>query len=354
MSCTGSHSNNQQLGEVSVTTKFFYDLTPDKILRAVEALGVRCTGRVLQLNSMENRVYEVELDIAPSSVTNPSERFLVVKFYRPGRWTEAQILEEHAFLFDLEGDEIPVIAPLRFDDDRSLHAEAESGIWYCVFPKAGGRSPDELSDDQLDQVGRLLARIHMVGARHPAVARMKLTPQTYGLSNLEYLLGSGALPAEVAPHYEAVVRQLVGLISPWFTDVAVQRIHGDCHLGNLIWGRSGMSFVDFDDMVVGPCVQDIWLMLPGRDGEARRQLRRMLGGYEQMRAFDRQQLRLIEPLRGLRLIHYSAWVARRWEDPAFPRTFPHFGSNQYWREQLADLSEILVLCQEQPFLFAEQ
>ncbi len=345
-------ASNQHLGDQSATTQYFYEVTPERILRAVEALGVACTGRVLQLNSMENRVYEVELDIDPDSVSSPSERFLVVKFYRPGRWSREQILEEHRFLFDLRQEDIPVVAPLRFSDGESLHTEKDSGILYCLFPKAGGRSPDELKDDQLDQLGRLLARVHMVGGRSESPSRLRLTPETYGLRNATFLAQSGALPAEISAAYQSVVQQLVDLCTPWFQEARTQRVHGDCHLGNVIWGREGLCFVDFDDMVVAPCVQDVWLMLPGRDEEARRQLGRILRAYETMRAFDHSEIRLIEPLRGLRLVHYSAWVARRWEDPAFPRSFPHFGSNQYWREQLSDISEIVQISRADPYYFS--
>jgi Ser/Thr protein kinase RdoA (MazF antagonist) len=165
------------------------------------------------------------------------------------------------------------------------------------------------------------------------------------------LISTRVLPPEIEKSYSAVVDSICQISGEWFKEAATQRIHGDCHLGNVIWGREGFFMVDFDDMVIGPCVQDMWLLIPGRDEEARRQLRLMLTAYEQLRAFDQRELRLIEPLRALRLVHYAAWVARRWQDPAFPRSFPHFGSNQYWREQLADLQEILQLIQDDPYLF---
>ena len=336
----------------SPATQFFYEITPERILRAVETLGVRCTGRVLQLNSMENRVYEVELDVDdPDSLTSPSQRFRIIKFYRPGRWTKEQILEEHKFLADLRSDDIPVIAPLTFGDGETLHLEKDSGIWYTIFPKAGGRSPDELTNEQLERVGRLLARMHQAGKRRDAPHRVRLTPEAYGRFNVQYLISTRVLPPEIEKSYSAVVDSICQISGEWFKEAATQRIHGDCHLGNVIWGREGFFMVDFDDMVIGPCVQDMWLLIPGRDEEARRQLRLMLTAYEQLRAFDQRELRLIEPLRALRLVHYAAWVARRWQDPAFPRSFPHFGSNQYWREQLADLQEILQLIQDDPYLF---
>lgn len=328
------------------STKFFHELTPDRILDAVErSLGVRCTGRAMALNSMENRVYELELEL-DELPRNPSARFRIAKFYRPGRWSETQIREEHQFLADLQELEIPAVAPLPFVDGDTLHRLPDVGLWYAVFPKIGGRSPDELSDEQLAQVGRLLARMHNVGASRPAPHRIALTPETYGLANLRYLVGSNALPPELRTSFVTTVESICALTAPWFAAAGQQRIHGDCHLGNLLSGREGLFFVDFDDMVRGPAVQDLWLLVPGRDEEAQRQLQVMIAAYEMMRPFDRRSLRLIEALRALRFVHFSAWIAKRWQDPAFPRAFPHFGSERYWGEQLADLREQLGLLQD--------
>ena len=327
-------------------TRYFYELTPDRILDAVEgSTGCRCTGRALALNSMENRVYEleIELDTPPST---PSERFLIAKFYRPGRWSEAQIREEHAFLLELAELEIPVVAPNRFVDGDTLHKMKDADLWYAVFPKIGGRSPDELGDDQLAQVGRLLARIHNVGASKRAEHRMALTPETYGLANLKHLLDAKILPPNIASTYAATVEQICSLSAPWFAAATHHRIHGDCHMGNLLMAREQLFFVDFDDMVTGPAMQDLWLLIPGRDHYAQRQLSIMIEAYSSMRTFDHQSLRLIEPLRALRFVHFSAWIGRRWQDPAFPRAFPQFGSQSYWEEQLRDLQEQLSLIQE--------
>jgi len=322
-------------------TKYFYDLTPDRILSAVEAAGVRCTGRCLPLNSMENRVYEVEIEVADeTSIRSPADRFRVVKFYRPGRWSRVQLEEEHRFLLDLEAAEIPVVAPLRFDDGETLRSMPGIDIFYAVFPKMGGRNPDELSGEQLNWIGRLLARIHTVGAGRPAPHRLRLTPQTYGLDNLAFLLESGAIPPELQRSYRDLVEQACTIMTPWFEGLGVQRIHGDCHFGNIVWASAGPFFVDFDDMVVGPPVQDIWLIAPGRDEQ---QLEALLAGYEQMRQFDRSTLRLIEPLRTLRFIHFSAWIARRWKDPAFQRVFTSWGTQAYWVEQIADLRDQLEI-----------
>ncbi len=323
-------------------TRFFFELTPDKVLDAVEATGLRCTGRCIALNSFENRVYDVELEEEP--VTLWSNR-RVAKFYRPGRWTREQILEEHEFLLDLAAAEIPAIAPVRFQDGTTLR-QAESGIWYALFPKVGGRAPDELRDDQLEMIGRLLARIHNVGASKPAQHRVRVGPDTYGLANLDFLLKGDWIPLEFRSRYEHTVRKICEAIRPKFDQISVHRIHGDCHLGNLLWNVDGPFFLDFDDMLRGPAVQDLWLLLPGRpseDDEVRRQMEAILEGYEQMRAFDRSTLSLIEPLRALRYVHYTAWIACRWEDPAFPLAFPHFGSHRYWSDETENLEQQLDL-----------
>ncbi|MDD5262613.1 MAG: serine/threonine protein kinase [Methylacidiphilales bacterium] len=323
-------------------TRFFYGLTPDQILDAVETFGFRCTGRCLPLNSMENRVYDVGIEIAQNS--GPEDAALsakVAKFYRPGRWTQEQILDEHRFLFDLEADELSVVPPHRDGKGESLHRMEEAGIWYAVFPRIGGRNPDELSDVQLERIGRLLARLHNTGEKSTKNSRLALDIETYGWKNLDYLESSGALPEDISPDYHEAVEQICEEAEPLFQEVRIQRIHGDCHLGNLLWRIDTPYLVDFDDMVTGPCVQDIWLLTPGRDAESLRQREILLGGYEAMRSFDPYELALVEPLRALRYVHFSAWVAKRWKDPAFPKAFPHFTDRNYWRDQLLDLRECL-------------
>lgn len=332
----------------SAQTKFFYELTPEKILTAVEALGFKTTGRVSALNSMENRVYEVEVDADETLVKkNPSEGFRIVKFYRPGRWTREQIAEEHQFLLDLQEYDIPVVAPIAVRDNETLFTVPEIDIRYAVFPKIGGRSPDELDDEQLMRVGRLLARMHNVGQVKAAKHRVRLTPSSYGIENLNYLLRERKLPPHLESRYENVVTQICKISTPWFEEAESQRIHGDCHLGNLLWNNNGPFWVDFDDMVSGPCVQDVWLIMPGRDSYGKAKLAIFLEAYDQLRPFDRRSLRLIEPLRALRFVHFSAWIAKRWEDPSFQRTFVHYESERYWQEQMRDLEEQLALIQEQ-------
>lgn len=324
-----------------VDTGYFFELTPDRVLQAVEASGLRCTGRCSTMNSFENRVYEVELETDEDSPLglrrNSLDSRRVVKFYRPGRWTESQILEEHEFLSDLQDAEIPIVAPIVFPDGKTLHSEAQSGILYAVFPKVGGRAPEELSDEQLLRVGRLLGRIHNRGAVKKAQFRIQLTPTVYGKRNLESLLEGQWIPTEFRDRYESIVRKICDEIDPWFQECRTHRIHGDCHLGNLLWNQDGPFFLDFDDMVNGPAVQDIWLLIPGRDQESKRQLEVLLEGYDEMRTFDRSQLRMIEALRALRIVHYSTWMANRWNDPAFPVAFLSFGTHRYWAEETAAL-----------------
>lgn len=319
-------------------TRFFYDLTPDRILDAVEAWGLRPTGRCLALASMENRVYQVEIEL-DDPPRNPNDAFRVIKFYRPGRWSEEQVLEEHRFLLDLVDADLPVVAPLELAGGGTLARVPGVSMFAAVFPRKGGRAPDELEGDDLDRLGRLIARLHGVGAMRTAKARLRLDIDSYARPDLAYLVESDRLPASVRDSYRMVFEAICELARPWFQAAGAQRIHGDCHRGNVLWGSEGPMLVDFDDMVVGPCVQDLWLLVPGRDEDALRRRRRMIEAYQQMRDFDRAELRLVEPLRAMRVVHFSAWIARRWEDPVFPRVFPDFGSERYWFEELAMLRE---------------
>jgi Ser/Thr protein kinase RdoA (MazF antagonist) len=308
---------------------FFLELTPDHILTAVEQLGQRSTGRFFALNSLENRVYEVELE---------DNSRVVGKFYRPQRWSRDCILEEHAFLHDLAASEVPVVEPLKLESANTLGTTPE-GIFFSVFPKVRGRAPEELTDDQLTQLGRFIARIHNVGAEKKSKHRLLMNPENFGVKPLEYLLKSTMIPMELERPYKECVEKILKLITPWFNDVENIRLHGDCHLGNLLYDGPRAFFLDFDDMVSGPAIQDLWLLAGGRSEQDARRREVMLNGYREMRAFNLKEFKLTEPLRALRIIHYSAWIAKRWQDPAFPRAFPDFQTHKYWMSELQDLEQ---------------
>lgn len=329
--------------------QFFYQLTPDVVLNAVEQYGVRCTGRILQLNSMENRVFEVEIE---PTEQYPNQQFVISKFYRPGRWTKEQIFEEHQFLYDLFEAEIPVGAPCKDKSGSTLLSIPDQNIYFSLFQKIRGRTPQEFFEEEYIRLGRLIARVHIAGAKQKAPHRLHITPEQYGMKNLSFLIDSKILPKEIEDDYKNTVIQLCETIYPWFENIESIRIHGDLHLANILSVDEQFQLVDFDDMVMGPPVQDIWLILPGRDEEAKIMLSLLLEGYEEIRKFDRSTLRLIEPLRTLRMIHFSAWIARRWEDPSFKRVFDSFGTTSYWQGQLADLKDQLQVMSDFSWSFA--
>jgi Ser/Thr protein kinase RdoA (MazF antagonist) len=314
-------------------TDLFLSLTPDRVLLAVESAGLRCTGLCYALNSFENRVYEVEL-------TDASR--VVAKFYRPGRWSAEQILEEHRFLIELEQAEIPVCPVRPFPDGETLHHTAE-GVWYSLADRRGGRAPDELDDDTMIRLGRLVGRMHVIGAASDAPSRLRLQAETFIREHLRYHASMGIIPARLLDRYSGLARDVAAVVDERMRGVAVHRLHGDLHLGNLLFRTGVLHVLDFDDMVVGPAAQDMWLVLPGRDAYATGLRDKFLSGYEEFRSFDRTTLRLIEPLRAMRMIHYAAWLARRWHDPVFPITWPHFGTEAYWEEATTDLQQALGL-----------
>ncbi|MGD9713582.1 MAG: serine/threonine protein kinase [Thermomicrobiales bacterium] len=310
----------------------FYSLTPERILDAVEQTGMQTTGRCMALNSLENRVYDVELEDERGHV--------VAKFYRPGRWSRQTILDEHRLLTRLKGLEIPVCAPLPFPSGETLSVADD--IYFAVFPKARGRSPDEMTPDELHQTGRLLARIHNAAANLGLVHRPTLSPQTYGSEALAQIVASAAIGSDgIRSRYVNAVERLVAISESRFAGVETIAIHADCHKGNLLRGSDGLFFLDFDDMAVGPPVQDLWLVLPSRISDCAAELDALIEGYEQFRPFERSSLRLVEVLRGLRYVRYAAWISARWQDPSFPRAFPQFGTDGYWEQQWADLEEQL-------------
>ncbi|MDN0081278.1 serine/threonine protein kinase [Crenobacter sp. SG2305] len=317
----------------------FAALTPDTLLSALEGLGLPVSGSLLALNSYENRVYQVGLDDAPP---------LIAKFYRPERWSDAQIREEHAFVAELAEREIPVVAPLAFGGE-TLHSHA--GFRFAVYPRRGGRAPELDRADVLEWLGRFLGRLHAVGEIKPFTERPTLDADSFGEEPLAFLTGSDFLPPDLREVYLGVARQALDGVARCYEragDVAMLRLHGDCHASNVLWTDAGPHFVDFDDCRMGPAVQDLWMLLSGERAEQSRQLADLLAGYEDFREFDGRELYLIEALRTLRLIHYSAWLARRWHDPAFPAAFPWFDSPRYWQDRILELREQIALMDEPP------
>lgn len=322
-------------------TKFFLGLTPDIILSEIDKLGFKTTGRCLSLASMENRVYEIEIErVGP--IHSENDRFIIAKFYRPSRWSKEQILEEHEFLEDLQEEEIPVVAPISFDG-QTLFETREGELFFALFERRGGRAPIEMNDSELQILGRQIARMHIIGSQKKAKHRLELNSKNFGEKNLESLLSSKSIPMYFESQYKACVNELILKTKNLLDKTPKQRIHGDCHWGNILFRDSQMVFIDFDDMLTGPCVQDLWLILPFADDEGLRQRDILLEAYESMKHFDDRELSLIEPLRALRFIHFSAWISKRWEDHSFKRAFPHYGSDEYWREQIRDLEDQLRL-----------
>jgi Ser/Thr protein kinase RdoA (MazF antagonist) len=318
----------------------YNSLTPDVVLDAVESIGVSCDGRLLALNSYENRVYQVGVDEGAP---------LVVKFYRPGRWSTEAILEEHAFALELADAEIPVVPPMKWPDGTTLHES--HGFRFAVYERKGGRWPELDNEDNLKWLGRFIGRIHAMGARQMFIHRPCIDIQNYGYDNTEYLLENRIIPPDLVPAYKTLCNDVLVQVQACFDRAGVVnslRLHGDCHPGNILWTDDGPHFVDFDDARSGPAVQDLWMLLSGDRQEMTVQLSHVLGGYEQFYDFDPIELNLIEALRTLRMINYSAWLARRWDDPSFPINFPWFGGNRYWEEQILALREQLALMQEPP------
>jgi Ser/Thr protein kinase RdoA (MazF antagonist) len=303
------------------------------VLDALEAVGHRCDGRVLALNSYENRVYQIGTeDGAP----------VVAKFYRPARWSDAAIREEHAFAAELALQEIPVVAPLtRGGESLFIHA----GFRYAVFPRRGGRWPELGTTDERQWVGRFLGRIHGVGRATRFYERNQLDMEELGRNSRDFVLDGAWLPDYLADKYadltDTLLDEVAAQAGGW-GGARLGRILGDCHRGNILWSDAGPHFVDLDDCVTGPAVQDLWMLLSGSQENMRSELTDLLVGYEQFLPFDRRELALIEPLRALRMIHYSAWLARRWHDPAFPRAFPWFAEPRYWEEHYRALEDQLA------------
>lgn len=330
---------------MSSAADLFLGLTPEAVLAAIEAAGLRCTSLCWPLNSYENRVMEIEL-------ADAARTRLVTKFYRPQRWSEAQILEEHAFLAQLQEQEVPVVAALPFPDGGTLRQVAVAGgaevVWFCLFPRFGGRAPEEVSDALAARLGALCARIHVVGARQPFVARERLDGTSYATTALDVLQASGHVPVALRRAFFHSAQAVISQADAWLRDAPVQRIHGDFHLGNLIYRDNLLYALDFDDARSGPPIQDLWMLLPGRDPDSVRRRELFIQSYEQFRPFDRSTLRLIEPLRGLRLVHFCGWLAARWHDPIFPQTWPQFATDTFWQEAIGSLQEAMERAWDEP------
>ena len=335
----------------------FETLTPDLVLDALDTVGLRGDGRLMALSSYENRVYQVQLEDGSA---------VVAKFYRPERWRDEQIQEEHAFSRELMAAEVPAIGPLVLGG-ATLHHFA--GFAFCVSPRRGGRAPELDDGEVLEWIGRFLARIHTVGAAHAFTSRPSLDVESFGIEPRAWLLGHERVPLDVQSAWARLSQQAIDVISGHAClagkgggggnqPIKTLRLHGDCHPGNILWTPTGVPaaagpgphFVDLDDARTGPAVQDLWMLLSGDRPQRTRQLGALVDGYEQFRSFDRRELALIEPLRTLRLIHYSAWLARRWDDPIFPINFPWFGSSDYWQGQVQMLEEQMEAMQEEPLV----
>jgi Ser/Thr protein kinase RdoA (MazF antagonist) len=324
-----------------------YDaLTPDLILDAVDKTGRRSDGRLLALNSYENRVYQLGVeDGAP----------VIAKFYRPGRWPRAAILEEHAFALELAAGELPVVAPLQDGQGPTLHEHG--GFLFAVYPRQRGRAPELEQRDTLEWMGRFIARIHAIGAARAFEHRPAIDLRSFGEEPFAFLLEQGFLPPDLTPAYESVVRQVLAQAGDCIEragDVASIRLHGDCHAGNVLWDDDGPHFVDLDDARRGPAVQDLWMLLSGEREQMQQQLSAVLRGYREFYDFDPRELHLIEALRTLRLIHYAGWLARRWDDPTFPLNFPWFNTQRYWQDQILALREQSALMQEAPLIVSRE
>ena len=312
----------------------FFNLTPDQVLDAIESVGIQPEAALLALNSYENRVYQFrDYDL----------KKFVVKFYRPQRWSDEQILEEHNFSLQLAAGEIPVIPPMIFSGQSLLKF---NGFRFSIFECRGGRAP-ELDDEKvLTWIGRFIGRIHAIGESQTFDVRPELTINAFAEQSVEFLLAADFIPSHILPAYQAITEQLIDISQHKFADLGSYdriRLHGDCHPSNVLWTDDGPHFVDFDDARTGPAVQDLWMLI--NDASNRELWNKLLQGYEDFMEFDDRQFKIVEPLRTIRMIHYSAWLARRWDDPSFKHNFPWFNTNRYWEEHILSLKEQLSVIQ---------
>lgn len=308
----------------------FSRLTPDFIMDAVESVDYRCDARILELNSYENRVYQIGIEDSDP---------VIGKFYRPNRWSDEEIIEEHEFTQELLDEEISVVAPMVLQGDTTLvHYDQ---FRFALYPRRGGRAPEVDDLNCLEILGRFIGRIHSVGARKKFQYRKKISLEEYGTQTRQFLLENNFIPNELLPAYESVSIGLLEDLEQVITALPYQsiRLHGDCHMGNVLWRDDIPHFVDFDDARSGPAIQDLWMMLSGEQAEQSIQMSTILEGYQDFSDFDYTELRLIEPMRTLRIMYHAAWLARRWDDPAFPRAFPFFNTERYWSDHILELRE---------------
>jgi len=321
---------DNELPSVDASNHPYSALTPEVILQAVESLGLLADGRFYPLNSYENRVYQIWLE---------SGEIVVAKFYRPGRWSREAILEEHAIAQEFVDQELPVVAPAVVNQ-QTLHDY--QGFQLAIYPRQGGRAPAFDNNAHLEQLGRLVGRLHAIGARYRFEHRVSMSVQRFGWDNLTYLKDHDWVPAEMAHNFYQTVEQAVQLAAQQTENLFSQpgiRLHGDLHAGNILWTDAGPHLVDLDDCMQGPAVQDIWMFLSGEKDDVEKQTEIILNGYSQFHDFDYASLDAIESLRTLRMLNYTAWLARRWQDPAFPHHFPWFNTPNYWQEQLNQMRE---------------
>jgi Ser/Thr protein kinase RdoA (MazF antagonist) len=325
----------------------FEGLVPELILDAVDSAGLRTDGRLLALNSYENRVYEVGIEEGEP---------LVAKFYRPGRWSDEAILEEHSFTMELAEHEVPVVPPLLLEEGITL-LEYE-GFRFALFNKQPGRTPELEDEDTLKWMGRFMGRIHAVGKTRRFVNRPALNPGTFGDDSVNFVLEKGFVPSYLEKAYKTLAEEILRRVREGWGKAGIDpegsygiRLHGDCHPGNILWTREGPHFVDFDDCRTGPAIQDLWMLISGNRSERQEGLDYVLEGYSGFADLNPKELFLIEPLRALRMLNHSAWLARRWEDPAFKTSFPWFDTPKYWEEQILSLREQAALMDEPPLDF---
>ena len=323
----------------------YTDLRPETVLAAVESLGFDPNATIFALNSYENRVYQVGIHDGPA---------IIVKFYRPDRWTDAQIIEEHEYTKELAGLEIPVIAPMEFPGIGSI-SQFEN-FQFAVFPHFIGRPPELDNLDNLLVMGRFVGRIHAVGAMRNFKHRVHFSVDKFGIQSREFLLINDFLPTDLVQAYDSLSQDLLSRIDVRMREhgeIHTLRIHGDCHPGNVLWKGGIPNFVDFDDTMTGPAIQDLWMMLSGERDQRQAQLLELAEGYNEFHDFRPSELVLVESLRTLRLMHYAAWLARRWEDPAFPLSFPWFNTERYWAEHILELREQLSALDEPPLILIQ-